>query len=42
MKPFSQSTGMGVWRYCLIYWGGNIKKINIECLNDVVKRRCVS
>ena len=29
---------MGVWRYCLICWSGNIKKINIERLNDVVKK----
>ena len=28
---------MGVRRYCLICWDGNIKKINIERL-DVVKR----
>ena len=38
MKHFYQSAVMGVWRYCLIYWGGNIQKINIERLNDVVKK----
>ena len=29
---------MGVWRYCLICWGGNLKKTDIERLNDIVKR----
>ena len=38
MKLFYQSTGMGVWHYCLICWDGNIKKIKIERLNDVVKK----
>ena len=37
VKLFYQSTVMRVWRYCLICWGGNIKKINIERL-DVVER----
>ena len=42
IETFYQSTVMGVWRYCLICWGGNIKKINIERLNDIVKRaECV-
>ena len=38
LKLFYQSTIMGVWRYCLIFWGGNLKKIDIERLNDTVKR----
>ena len=30
---------MGVWRYYLICWGGDhLKKIDIEPLNDIVKR----
>ena len=29
---------MGVWRYCLICWGGNLKKNDIERLNDIIKR----
>ena len=29
---------MGVWRYCLISWGGNSKKTDIDRLNDVIKR----
>ena len=29
---------MGVLRYCLICWGGNLKKTDIERLNDIIKR----
>ena len=38
VKLFYQSTIMGVWRYCFICWGGNIKKMYIERLYDVVIR----
>ena len=38
LKLFHQSTIMGVWRYCLIGWGENLKKTYIERLNDIVKR----
>ena len=29
---------MGVWRYCLRCWGGNLKKTYIDRLNDIIKR----
>ena len=29
---------MGVLRYCLICWGGNLKKTDIGRLNDIIKR----
>ena len=29
---------MGVLSYCLICWGGNLKKTDIERLNDIIKR----
>ena len=29
---------MGVLRYCLICWGGNLKITDIERLNDIIKR----
>ena len=38
LKLFYQSTIMGVLRYCLICWGGNSKKTDIERLNDIIKR----
>ena len=38
LKLFYQSTIMGVWRYCLICWGGNLKKTDIDRLNDIIKR----
>ena len=37
-KLFYQSTIIGVWRYCLICWGGNLKKTDVERLNDIIKR----
>ena len=38
LKLFYQSTIKEVWRYCLICWGGNLKKTDIERLNDIIKR----
>ena len=29
---------MGVLCYCLICWGGNLKKTDIERLNNIIKR----
>ena len=38
LKIFYLSTICGVWRYCLICWGGNVNKTDRSRLDDIVKR----
>ena len=38
LKLFYNSVISGVWRYCLVCWGGNVSKTEKDRLDDVIRR----
>ena len=38
LQLFYNSVIMGVWRYCLICWGGNAKKVDVDRINEIIKK----
>ena len=39
---FYNATIYGVWRYCLITWGGNVNKADKERIDGIIERRVES
>ncbi|PIK46347.1 hypothetical protein BSL78_16796 [Apostichopus japonicus] len=38
LEMFYNCTISGVWRYCLVCWGGNVNKHEIDRINSIIKK----